>query len=168
MCIILFLIVAIVCKKDVRYQKIIHSKLYEESITFANFKQFYNQYLGGIFPIENISSNETNYVFSEKLIYKDAVDYGDGVALTVDNNYLIPNIKDGIVVYMGEKDKYANVVMIEDQNGIDIWYGNVCNVTVKLYDMVQAGTYLGESCDHVIYLVYSKGNNYLDYREYLN
>lgn len=167
-CFILFLVMAILCKKDVQYQNYVHSKIYEDSISFSSFKQFYNHYLGGIFPIENISSNNTNYVFSEKLVYEKASSYEDGVSLTVGYNYLIPNMEEGIVVYLGKKDKYGNVVMIENKDGIDIWYGNVCNVTVKLYDTVKVGSYLGESCDDIIYLVYSNKNKYLDYHDYLD
>lgn len=167
-CIILFLIVGIVCKKNIEYHEFIQSKVYEDSISFSEFKQFYNRYLGGIFPIENISDADTEYVFDEKLVYKNLISYEEGIALKVDYHYLVPNLEEGIVVYIGEKDQYGNVVMVENKDNVDIWYGNICNSLVKLYDNVKIGDYLGEACDDSIYLVYTKDNQYLDYRDYFN
>lgn len=167
LCIILFLVLGILCKMDVQYKEYINNKLYQESISFSSFRNFYNQYLGGVFPIENFSKMRTNYVFNEKLNYQQIKDYEEGAMLSVSKNYLVPNMEEGIVVYVGEKEKYGNVIIVENRDGIDIWYGNLCNSLVKLYDTVEAGAYLGEACEDVIYLVYTKGNNYLDYQEYL-
>ena len=48
-----------------------------------------------------------------------------------------------------------------------VWYGNFCNFTANLYDTVKAGDYLGEVCDSTLYLVFTKGNEYLAYEDYL-
>ena len=39
--------------------------------------------------------------------------------------------------------------------------------SIKLYDYVESGTYLGTTKDNILYLVYSKDGNFLDYKEYL-
>lgn len=167
LCIILFLGLAIVCKGNVQYKNVIHDKLFCDSISFSYFQGIYNNYLGGIFPIENVFDVNMKAVFDEKLSYSDISAYGDGAALVVSSNYMVPNMEKGIVVYVGQKDKYNNVVIVENQDGVDIWYGNLCNTLVKLYDNIESGTYLGESCDNMLYLVYTRGNEYLDYRDYL-
>lgn len=166
-CVILFLGLAIMCKRDSSLEKKIYNKFYEKSISFSYFKNFYDKYLGGVFPIEQAFLNESELVFSEQLLYDEIYDYNDGVALKVVPNYLVPAIYDGIVVYVGEKDKYGNVVIMETNNGVNVWYGNLCNVNVKMYDSLVSGTYLGEVCNNMLYLVFSKGNNFLDYSEYL-
>ena len=164
--IILFLSLAILCKKDILYKDYIYDHIYNKNINFSYFKNIYNKYLGGVFPDYNL--NNTIGVFNEKLRYSSALDYYDGVKLSVDSNYLVPLPKEGIVVYIGEKDNYGNVILVEDNEGIDTWYGNICNVSVNLYDNLSAGSYLGQSCDDYIYLVYSKGNIFLDYKDYFN
>lgn len=167
LCIILFLVVAILCKRNVQFQKQVQDKVYGECLSFSYFKDFYNRYLGGIFPIENISNNQTAQVFYEDLVYDKVTSYNEGVALTVKNYYLVPVIRSGIVVYIGEKENYGNVVIIEGDDGIDVWYGNMCNVNVKLYDSLTVGSYLGEVCNDTLYLVFSNGNQFLNYKEYL-
>lgn len=166
---ILFLLLAILCKSNRQYQYFIQQKIYQESLSFSYFKKFYNKYLGGIFPIEDVSNQQvTSYVFNEELQYQNIERYVDGAKLKVGLNYLIPSMQDGIVVYVGEKAEYGNVVMIENMDGIDIWYGNVCNTLVKLYDQVSSGDYLGEACGGEMYLVYSRGNEFLNYNDYIS
>lgn len=167
LCIILFLILAILCKKNVEYKEYIHGQIYQQNMSFSSFKNFYNRYLGGIFPIENVIRLSADAVFNEKMMYQQVNAYEDGAKLTVQQNYLVPNMEEGIVVYIGEKKKYHQVVIVENSAGIDIWYGNLSNVNVKLYDHIGSGAYLGEADGNFIYLVYTKENRFLNYQDYL-
>lgn len=168
LCIILFLIVAIMCKKSQKWNIFIQNEVYGNHISFSSFQNFYNRYLGGIFPLEDISTKNIEQVFNEKLTYEEVITYGEGASLKVSENYLVPVMDNGIVVYKGEKEGYGNVLIIENVDGIDVWYGNMCNFTVNLYDIVKSGDYLGEVCDTTLYLVFTRGNEYLDYSVYLS
>ncbi len=164
--VVIFLLLAITLKKDPTYKDKIASTIYEENISFAKIKKFYTKYLGGIVPLEQVIENTTP-VFNENLEYVNSSIYHDGVSLEVESNYLIPILEEGMVVYIGEKENYGNVVIIEGLDGISIWYGNLNRTAVKLYDYVEAGTYLGETIDNKLYIVYSKDNKFLDYKDYL-
>ena len=69
---------------------------------------------------------------------------------------------------MGEKENYGDVIIVQGIDGVEIWYGNMANTSVKLYDYIEKGTLLGEVTDNILYLVYSKDGNILNYQEYLN
>ena len=168
LCTTIFLALAILCKKNTTYKEKIYNELYENHISFSYFKKIYNHYLGGIIPLENITKTKTQAVFNEKIIYKKMTPYKNGALLEVENNYLVPSEQEGIIVYIGEKEDYGNVIIIEDKDNVDIWYGNICNSTLKLYDYVEKGNYIGQSCDEKIYLIYSKDNNFLNYKDYLS
>lgn len=167
-CVIVFLLLGIFCKKNTDYRDIVKYRLYEDNISFLYFENIYNKYLGGIFPIEGIFDGGIRAVFNEELSFYSSIPYYDGLMLDVGNNYLIPSLEKGIVVYIGEKDKYGNVVIINGEDSIDIWYGNVCNVNVGLYDRVNKGDIVGESCDKYLYLLYNKDNVFLDCNEKWN
>lgn len=162
----LFLIGAILVKKDDKYKDYIYENIFNKNLSFTELKKTYNKYLGGIFPIEKIVTN-TEPVFKENLAYKDKSKYLDGVKLTVDNNYLVPVLESGLVVYIGEKEGYGNTIIIEGMDGIDLWYGNILTTSIKLYDYVEKGSLLGEVKDTNLYLVYTKESKYLNYEEYL-
>ena len=164
--IVIFLILAILSKSSITYKDIIVSNIYEKNISFAKIKKLYTKYLGGIAPLDKAIDKEIS-VFNEKLSYDSESIYHDGVKLTVDNNYLVPIIEEGMVIYIGEKENYGNVVIIEGIDGVDIWYGNMEKTTVKLYDYVEKGAYLGTTKDNTLYLAYQKDGIFLNYKEYL-
>ena len=164
--IILFLILAILSKSNKEYKDMIVTNIYEKNISFAKIKKLYNKYLGGIEPLDKAVDKEIS-VFNENLSYDDSSIYHDGVKLTVDNNYLVPIQEEGMIVYIGNKENYGNVVIIEGIDGIDIWYGNMEKISHKLYDYVEKNSYLGTTKDNILYLVYQKDGKFLDYKEYL-
>lgn len=167
LCLCIFLGLGIFCKLDSKNKELVYKKLYQEQIDFSRAKVFYDKYLGGVFPLEGLSSG-TKAVFNEGLVYKNKLKYLDGVMLEVDYNYLVPTLESGIVIYIGKKDLYGNVVIVEGDNDIDIWYGNVCNEMVKIYDRVSKGDYLGEVCDNKLFIAYTKKNEFLNYEDYLD
>ena len=166
LCTLIFLILAILSKSNINTREKIKDSLYKTNINFSYFKSLYNKYLGGVSIIKEKKSN-TESVFNEKITYTNITDYEDGAKLEVSNNYLVPSIYKGIVVYIGNVDKYNNVIIIENSDGIDTWYGNICNSKLKLYDNIEKGDFIGESCDNNIFLVFKKGNQVLDYKKYL-
>lgn len=162
---ILFLSLSIGCKSNNGLKEKIHDYMYTEDISFTKIKKIYNKYLGGVLPLKETDS--TASVFDEKLEYISSSVYYDGAKLTVKDNYLVPVIREGMVVFIGEKENYGNTVIIEDLDGFEIWYGNIANTNLKLYDYVEKGTPLGE-VNKELYLVYSKDENFLNYEQCLS
>ncbi|UKI26676.1 MAG: M23 family metallopeptidase [Bacilli bacterium] len=138
--------------------------LYSEDISFTKIKKIYNKYLGGILPIKKEINTEK--VFNESLKYNNSSLYLDGVKLEVDDNYLVPSLSEGMVVFIGEKDGYGKTIIIEDLDGIYNWYGNIESSSLKLYDYVEKGSLVGE-VNKYLYLVFSKGDKYLNYEKYI-
>ena len=105
-------------------------------------------------------------VFNEKINYKEKYDYNDGVKLVVDNNYLVPVFESGIVVYKGEKDNYGYTVIVQQVDGVDVWYSNISS-DIDLYDYVEKGSLLGEVKDNNLYLYFYKNGEFIDYKTYI-
>ncbi len=163
--IIIFLSVLIICKKDETIKNKIYNYVFKDDIAFTKIKKTYNKYLGGILPLKKELNTEK--VFNEKLKYDDISIYKDGIKLSVIDNYLVPSIKEGMVVFIGDKDDYGNTIIIEDLDGNDIWYGNIANTNLKLYDYVEEGSYVGEVSKE-LYMVFTNGDKYLDYEDFIN
>ena len=166
--IIIFLLALIVCKSNIDIKNKIYKYVYNTNFKFSEFNKIYKKYLGDIIPVDNVldNSNEKE-VFNEKLNYKNASIYKDGVKLEVSDSYLVPALKSGIVVYIGNKDEYKNTIIIQQTNGIDVWYGNITNTTIKMYDYIEEGTLLGETKDNYLYMVFAKEGKFLNYKDYI-
>ena len=161
---IIFLSLAILCKKNDTMKEKVVNYLYSEDISFTKIKKAYNKYLGGILPLKKEAT--TDKVFTEKLKYDSLTPYKDGVELNITSNYLVPSLYEGMVVFIGEKEDYGKTIIIEDLTGIYTWYGNITSTSLKLYDYVEKGTMIGEATDK-LYLVFTKGERYLNYEDYL-
>lgn len=135
-----------------------------ESIPFTKIKGWYEDLFGEVLP----KNDNSKMVFDGKLIYKEIENYADGELLKVNNHTLVNNITSGIVVFIGEKGGYGNTVIVQGIDGVDIWYGNITNVAVKLYDYIEKDTVIGETVDDKLYLVIKKDNEFIKYEDYKN
>ena len=87
--------------------------------------------------------------------------------LNVEDNYLIPIIENGIVVFIGNKDNYGKTVIIEQVDGIDVWYSNIKANNIKMYDYIEKGSLIGEVKGKKLYMVFQKDGAFLDYKKYI-
>ena len=142
---ILLLVCLCVAKMNPTFKNWIHKNVYSTNISFAKINKTYEKYLGSIFPIKDITNNDTATVFNEKLTYSKKEAYKEGVKLTVTSNYLVPVLESGIVVFMGNKDNYGKTIIVQQVNGIDLWYVGVENSNLKIYDYIEKGSLLGET-----------------------
>lgn len=163
LCNLIFLLLLVIGSSNYVWRGKIYDYVYERNISFSLARRIYNKYLGGSSVFSNIVSKKEEKVFGEKISYYSVIDYFDGGKVFVDSRYLVPNVTSGVVVYIGDKDRYGNVVIVEDDEGVYNWYGNVCNISLKLYDYVLEDGYIGEACSDYIYLVRSFNNTFLDY-----
>ena len=135
-----------------------------ESLPFTKIKGWYEDIFGEVLP----SQEKSVTVFNGKLIYKDINDYLDGEALTVGSKTIINSLSSGVVVFIGEKDGYGNTIIIQGTDGVDIWYGNLDNTAVNLYDYIEKDSILGETIDDKLYLVIKKDDEFIKYEDYQN
>ena len=165
-CILLVLGTLIFLKYDKNGKQIIYKYLYENNINFATINNWYQEHFGDILPFQNTVKEKTKLVFNENLVYKDASIYKNGVKLNVEDNYLVPIIESGIVVFIGNKDDYGKTVIIEQIDGVNVWYGNIDNINVSLYDYVSKGELLAEASKS-FYMAFQKNGKFLKYQDYL-
>lgn len=164
--IIVFLVGMIMIKQYPSCKENIRKKIYEENIGFIKFRELYNNYFGSIIPLDNLFAKEEP-VFNEKITYEAKEKYKEGVKLTVSNNYMVPAINDGIVVFIGEKEGYGNTIIVEQTDGTDVFYSNIKDANVNIYDYVEKGKLLGETKDETLYLIFQKEGNIIDFKKYI-
>lgn len=162
--IIVLFSIAIVYKGNSNLKDKISNYFLDSDISFIKIKKIYDKYLGGVLPIKKDDS--VVEVFDEKLEYNDVSIYYDGVKLEVEDNYLVPTLTEGMVVFVGDKDNYGYTVIIENLDGTMFWYGNISNTSLKLYDYVEKGSLVGEVSSS-LYMVFSKDGNFLSYEDYI-
>ena len=163
---ILFILFMIFDKKISGFKNIFYENVYGDTFLFASFNSWYSENFGSIFPLTDFFDS-SKLVFDEELSYDSVNLFKDGVALSVSSNYLVPVLGNGIVIYLGEKKDYGNTMIIQQENGINVWYSNIDFSNVSMYDYVNKGDFLGEVKDNILYLVFEKDGVFLNYKEYI-
>ena len=163
-CIILFLLISIICNFSDKNLLWFKNNIYDNNIDFRIFNNIYNKYVDKYMPFDVY---DEKIVMSDGLVYKDKEKYLNGVSLNVGKNYNINSLCGGIVVYIGEKEKLGNTVIIQGTDGVDYWYSNIDNLSVKLYDYIEKNTLIGTSISDNIYLTFVKNGEYINYEEFI-
>jgi len=163
--IFLGLVFLIIMEYSPKFKNYMQNEILNKNISFGFIGKLYDKYFGEILPKNN---DNVVSVFNEKLLFNNKEKYLDGYKLTVSDNYLVPIIESGVVVFIGEKEDYGNVIVIEGENGSTITYGNIKNTDIKLYEYVTKGKYLGETNGDILYLTILKNGEYIDIETYLS
>lgn len=160
---IIFLLVSIILiNKNDSIKEFYKKEILTDSISFVKFNDIYNKYFG------NITKTYTpeKLVFNESLQYLSMDNYLNGKVLNVTNNYMVPSLNSGIIVYLGNKDDLGNTCIIQGVDGVDIWYSNIDTSNLTLYDYVNKGDVLGTTLSDKLYLTLEENNKFIDYETY--
>lgn len=165
LCVILLLIALICLKASPNLREKLYKNVFQKHFSFAKINTVYEKLFGSSLPLT--SSYNVSMVSSNKIDYESIEKYKDGASVTVTDGYIIPTIKSGIVVFTGQKDGYGNTVIVQQADGIEVWYANIKEIKVSMYDYLKAGDILGEAKDKKLYLVFTKDGKCLDYKKYI-
>lgn len=107
------------------------------------------------------------YVTSEKIKYKSISKFNNSYKLAVDSNYVIKSLRGGVVTFIGNIDSLGKTVTINCDDGTNISYSNLENISVKMYDYIDKNRVLGSTVTDTLYLTFKNSKGYLSYEEYL-
>ncbi len=156
----LFLVVGIVFKNPtgpmVNAQDYIN-QAFEEEFQFASIAGWYEEKFGkpiALFPTEKKEKSDgtgtgalAEYALpANAKVLQSFKDNGKGVLLETGSNSDVSSIKEGFVIYVGDKDQLGKTVVVQHFDGSESWYGKLdkINESIKLYNYIDAGAQLGK------------------------
>ncbi|MDD2504905.1 MAG: M23 family metallopeptidase [Bacilli bacterium] len=158
--IIIFLTISIFINYNDKCFLFFKKNIYDKTLNFSSFTNIYNKYFGAILPeAEDLKVNKN------ELIYKEANIFHDGAVLSGVSS--VSPFKSGIVVFIGEKENYGETIIIQGMDGIDYWYGNLSDISIKLYDYIESNTVIANAKDNNLYVVFIKKGQVLDFEEFI-
>lgn len=147
-------------------KKLYKKYVLEDSLEFTKINELYSNLFGKVDITNKNTNNSDSEVVFGSITYTNVEPYKNGVKLTVGMNEVVNVITSGIVVFIGEKDDLGNTIIIQGNDGVDIWYSNITDTDIKVYDYVEAGSILGTSNSDEVYLTISKDGEFISYEEY--
>lgn len=136
----------------------------EDSLEFTKINELYQRLFGSVDITKK--DNDSEVVFGN-ITYTNIEPFKNGSKLTIGMNEVVNVITSGIVVFIGEKDDLGNTIIIQGNDGVDIWYSNITDTDIKVYDYLESGNILGTSNSDDIYITISKDGEFISYEEYM-
>ena len=164
---IIFLMVSIILiKSNSNIKTFYQEDILTKQINFTKFNNFYTKYFGNILPDYTVPSIPTQMASNTEFDYNNGTPYLNGTKLETTENYPVPIITSGIIVFLGEKDSLGPTCIVQCVDGIDIWYSHIDTSSLNLYDYVTEGKILAPTEDDYYYLTIDSNGNYLTYDTY--
>ena len=136
----------------------------EDSLEFTKINELYQSLFGSVDITKK--DNDSEVVFGN-ITYTNIEPFKNGSKLTIGMNEVVNVITSGIVVFIGEKDDLGNTIIIQGNDGVDIWYSNITDTDIKVYDYLESGNILCSSNSDDIYITISKDGEFISYEEYM-
>lgn len=146
----------------------------EKEFQFASVSKWYESQFGK--PLSFLPSSEKKTVQKEKdyavpasgKVMQSFHANGQGVFVQTAANAIVESVNEGIVVFVGQKEEFGNIVQIQHADGTESWYGNLGETSVKLYDYVtkkqKIGTVANETTgkNGKFYFAFKKNEKFID------
>lgn len=137
---------------------IINKYILSDTFNFMEFNSWYSKLL-------NKKENNTTLVSNELFNYLSKENIDNGTKYIFNEETIINSLNNGIIIYKGNKDNLGNTIIVQGSDGYDIWYTNINNSDLLLYDYIEKNTIIGSSSNY-INLIITKDNKYYTYEEY--
>ena len=156
--IIIVLVCLILCNFSTSFRENFEYRVLEENMKFNDFNKIYNKFASGV-QEEILVNGIDNDISYEEIDGRYKFNYGVNATVEV----LMP----GIIVFIGDKDDLGDTIIVQGNDGVDIWYSGVTMKEYSLYDYVSKGDIIGISDDvYVTISIYDNGK-LVDYEEYI-
>ena len=137
---------------------------FNETLSFSKMNELYSKYFG---PIVKEKINTPIPVFENTKNYKNITQENDSFKVELTNN-IFSFLQSGVVVFLGEKEGFGKTMIVQGIDGVDIWYSNLENYTVTIYDYVEKENIVGEFKDKEAILTFIEDGNYISYENYIS
>ena len=141
------------------------NKIFNKSLSFININDISKKLIGKE-VFYNPNKNNDMPVFGDVNNFSASEKHGDGESFKVSDNIPVGALESGVVIFKGEKENFGNTVIVQGTDNYNIWYGNLREISVNLYDYIEKGALIGECLDDKLYLLIEKDNHIYTYEEY--
>ncbi len=128
-------------------------QVYQKEFQFATVSNWFENTVGKPFAflpedsVKKAKNDDTDSHFATPAtgtIMKSFVKDGQGVLIKTTNSTSVDTIKEGVVIYAGEKETHGKTVIVQHSDKSESWYAHLQEIDVNLYEQIKKGTKVGK------------------------
>ena len=152
----LVLVIAIIYRTSAPWTqtaKLVLDTVYQQEFQFAAVSNWFEDTIGKPFaflPEDSITGTDQAASDSQfatpatGTIMQSFVKDGQGVLIKTSNSTSVDTIKEGVVIYAGEKESHGKTVIVQHPDKSESWYAHLQEINVSLYEEIKKGTKVGK------------------------
>lgn len=126
--------------------------VYQQEFQFATVSNWFEDTIGKPFAFlpedshKGANNEATDDHFAAPAtgtIMQSFVKDGQGVLIKTSNSTSVDTIKEGVVIYAGEKETHGKTVIVQHPDKSESWYARLQEINVSLYEEIKKGTKVG-------------------------
>ena len=127
--------------------------VYQQEFQFATVSNWFEDTIGKPFAflpedaIQGTNHDSSDSQFATPAtgkIMQSFVKDGQGVLIKTSNSTSVDTIKEGVVIYAGEKEAHGKTVIVQHPDKSESWYARLQEIEVVLYEEVKKGAKVGK------------------------
>ncbi|MBM7648953.1 stage IV sporulation protein FA [Bacillus ectoiniformans] len=148
----------------------------EKEFQFSKAAEWYESKLGQPLPfaVESWETKkekelaEPEYALpASGRVTQDFSTNGKGIMVTTGPEPFVKAIKDGTVIFNGQKEGLGQTIIVQHADNSESWYGHLDSSSIKVYDQVTTGSILAkakanEESEGEFYLAIKQGEQFVD------
>ncbi|AWC34032.1 peptidoglycan DD-metalloendopeptidase family protein [Bacillus cytotoxicus] len=154
--------------------RVVVTKVMKEEFQFAAVSKWYEVHFGkplAFLPASEKKQNtqQKNYaVPASGKVTEGFQKNGQGVLVQTVTGATVESVNEGVVIFAGKKEGLGNTIEIQHADGTESWYGNLGEMSVKLYDYVEKKQKIGTVSNDVknkngkFYFAIKKNEKFID------
>lgn len=156
--IIIVLVSLIVCNFDSSIREKFTNEVLEKNINFGLYNKYYKKFMS--------KEEETVEVSNTLDDILDIEEVNGRYKIKQDIESPVVSLTPGIIVFNGLKEDLGNTIIIQGNDGVDIWYSGVTLNGFSIYDYISKGEIIGSCNGESILVSIVKDGDLLKYEEY--
>lgn len=162
---LIFVLGLIFIKDDNKNKSWIYKNIYQDNITMVKVEKIYKKYVAD-FLEQKKEKDEILAVSKEGIYYEKIEEKENGVNLITGKDIIIPAFEEGIVLYIGDKDNYKDVLVIKQIDGTETWFVGVAT-NLKIYDYIEKNEIVGKTINDNLEIYFKQNGESIDYKKYI-
>jgi stage IV sporulation protein FA len=149
---------------------------FDKDFQFAAVSSWYEDTFGkqlALFPVsdkqESTHSEGPQYALpASGKILEDFDVSGQRVIIETEKDAMVEAMSEGMIRFVGEQEGFGKTVIIQHADKSESWYGNLSNISVKLYEYIEKGKKVGTVTNSTsgdkgaFYFAIKKDENFVD------
>lgn len=162
---LLFLSLFLLSQNSSFYEQKVKPRLFQY-FPFTSFQQTYEQVFGSaipfLYPKKENEQNVSHLIGDEPFLVGTVIrKEQEGFWIELVNDHPLASTENGFILFVGYFQPFGKTVVIQQENGREMWLGHFEEINVSMYSFIHKGDTIGKVKDTLLYVAFKEEGQWI-------